>query len=195
MRPILSIAVTETVVRAQGSLWWDTETMGVESGSHQGQTILLSAHTTSTCIKHLQSLLSYLWHYNRYFAFTHGNSTHPTQNHREDIWHQKLVATMNTFTMGNRKMTAVSVSRLHTRLHSVSHNLKYCFMRWPWRSCLMHRALIPNTQYYAIHNSRNTWCPTLIAQPSQYLMRNAAKQYSVCIDGGLVPNAHRVQET
>jgi len=39
--------------------------MEVESGSHRGQTILLLAHSTST--NHLLSLLSYLWHYNRYF--------------------------------------------------------------------------------------------------------------------------------
>ena len=28
----------------------------------------------------LLSLLSYLWHYNRYFAFTRDNRTHPTLN-------------------------------------------------------------------------------------------------------------------
>ena len=32
--------MTETVVKAQGSLRWETETMVVESGSHHGQTIL-----------------------------------------------------------------------------------------------------------------------------------------------------------
>jgi len=35
--------VTETVVKAQRSLRWEIETMKVESGSHRGQTVLLSA--------------------------------------------------------------------------------------------------------------------------------------------------------
>jgi len=47
-RPTLSITVTETVLKAQGSPWWKTETMQVESGSHRNQTILLSARSTST---------------------------------------------------------------------------------------------------------------------------------------------------
>ena len=45
-RPTLSVTVTETVVKAQGILRWETETMEVESGSHRGQTILLSAPST-----------------------------------------------------------------------------------------------------------------------------------------------------
>jgi len=65
-RPTLSIAVTETIVKAQGSLWWDTEMMEVESESHQGQTILLSVHTTSTKVPTVTII--YLWHYNRYFT-------------------------------------------------------------------------------------------------------------------------------
>jgi len=32
LRPTLSITVTETIVKAQGSLPWETETMEVESG-------------------------------------------------------------------------------------------------------------------------------------------------------------------
>jgi len=44
----LSITVTETAVKAQRSLRWEIEMMEVESGSHQGQTILLSARSTST---------------------------------------------------------------------------------------------------------------------------------------------------
>ena len=40
-RPTLSITVRETLVKAQVSLWWETEMMEVESGSHHGQTILL----------------------------------------------------------------------------------------------------------------------------------------------------------
>jgi len=47
-RSTLWITVTEIVVKAQRSLWWEIETVEVESGSHQGQTILLSAHSTST---------------------------------------------------------------------------------------------------------------------------------------------------
>jgi len=41
-------AVTKTIVKVQISLRWETERMEVESGSHQGRTILLSAHSTST---------------------------------------------------------------------------------------------------------------------------------------------------
>ena len=48
LRPTLWITVTETVVKAQGSLWWETEMMEVESGSHRCQTILLSARSSST---------------------------------------------------------------------------------------------------------------------------------------------------
>jgi len=48
LRPTLSIAVTETLAKAQGSLWWETDMMEVESGSHWGHTILLSAHSTSS---------------------------------------------------------------------------------------------------------------------------------------------------
>ena len=40
-RPTLSITVTETIVKAHGSRWWETEMMEVESGCHWGQTILL----------------------------------------------------------------------------------------------------------------------------------------------------------
>jgi len=40
--------VTETVVKAQRSLRWEIEMMKVESGSHWGQSILLSGHSTST---------------------------------------------------------------------------------------------------------------------------------------------------
>ena len=33
-KPTLSITVIETVVKAQGSLWWETETMEVERSNH-----------------------------------------------------------------------------------------------------------------------------------------------------------------
>ena len=95
-KPTLSITVTETALKAQGSRWWETEMMEVES---RCQTILLSAHCTLT--KAPQSLLSYLGHYNRYIAFTHDSRTHRTSNRREYVWRQKLVATMNDFTMTN----------------------------------------------------------------------------------------------
>ena len=47
-RPTLSITVTETVVKSQGSLWWETEKIEVKSRCHRGQTVLLAAHSTST---------------------------------------------------------------------------------------------------------------------------------------------------
>jgi len=47
-----------TVVIAQGRLWWETETMEVESGSHKGQTGLLSAHSTSTRAQAVTTKLS-----------------------------------------------------------------------------------------------------------------------------------------
>jgi len=47
-RPTLLITVTDTIVKAQGSLWWGTERMEIESGSHRGQAVLLSGHSTST---------------------------------------------------------------------------------------------------------------------------------------------------
>ena len=110
LRPTLSITVTETVVKAQGSLRWETETisMEVESGSHWGQTSLLSACRTST--KRLLSLLSCLWHYNRYFTFTYDNRTYPTLNCREDVWHQKISSHHERLNYG--KMAAVSVTHM-----------------------------------------------------------------------------------
>ena len=45
-RPTLSITVTETVVKVYSGR--HAETMEVESGSHWGQTILLSERSTST---------------------------------------------------------------------------------------------------------------------------------------------------
>ena len=48
-RPTLSITVTGAVAKAGGSLWWETETMEVESGSHRGQIILLSARGVDWC--------------------------------------------------------------------------------------------------------------------------------------------------
>jgi len=47
-RPTLWITVTDTVVKAQRSLRWEIETMEVKSGSQWGQTIPLSARSTST---------------------------------------------------------------------------------------------------------------------------------------------------
>jgi len=77
-RPTLLITATETVVNTQEvydgrqKRWkLKVEVTGVKPASLQQ--ILLQQ-------KHLLLLLSYLWHNNRYFAFTHGNSTHPTLN-------------------------------------------------------------------------------------------------------------------
>jgi len=47
-RPTWWISVTETVVEAQRSRRWEIETMEFEIGSPRGQTILLSACSTST---------------------------------------------------------------------------------------------------------------------------------------------------
>jgi len=83
-----------------------------------------------------------------------------------------------------------------------------CDVWWPWKSRLMHTALIPNdlVQYttdlipgtqYTIHNTGNTWCQRFIAEQSQYLAHNAAStqsQYLVRITRGLVTNTHRVQD-
>ena len=57
-RLTLSITVTETVVKAQRSLWWVTETMEVEGGSHWGLAILLSARTSSTKVPTVITQLS-----------------------------------------------------------------------------------------------------------------------------------------
>ena len=65
-RPTLSIAVTETAVKAQGSLWRETETMEFESRSHLGQTILLSACTSSAKVPTVATQLSLAL--NKYFA-------------------------------------------------------------------------------------------------------------------------------
>ena len=70
--------MTETVLKAQVSQWWETETMEVESGSHQSQAILFLS-TLYFDKSTYMSLLSYLWHYNRYFAFTHNSRAHPTE--------------------------------------------------------------------------------------------------------------------
>ena len=57
----------------------------------RSQAIALSALTTSQKAATLATV-SCLWHYKRYFACTHGNSTHPTPtlNSREDISHHKI---------------------------------------------------------------------------------------------------------
>jgi len=57
-KPTLSITVIETVVKAQGSLRWETETMEVKSGSHRSQTILHSASSTSTKVPTVATQLS-----------------------------------------------------------------------------------------------------------------------------------------
>jgi len=110
-RPTLSITVTETVVKAQRSLRWEIETMEVES-KVTGVKPSSFKHVVlrQNC---LLSLLSYLWHYNRHFAFTRDNRTHPTPNRREDVWRQKLVVTINAFSTYG-KMAAVSVVRMRT---------------------------------------------------------------------------------
>jgi len=69
-------------------------------GTHWGQTISLPARTTLTNVPIL-SLLSYIRCYSRYLILTDGNSIHPILNCREELLGQKLVATMNTFTMAN----------------------------------------------------------------------------------------------
>jgi len=48
---------------------------------------------------------------------SYSNSTHCTLKCREDVWHQILVATMNTFTMAKRH---VSVRRMRTKLKILS---------------------------------------------------------------------------
>ena len=106
-RPTLWITVTETVVKAQRSLRWEME---FESGSHRVKPS--SFQHVALRQNRLLSLLSYLWHYNRYFAFTRDNITHPTPNRREDVWRQKLVAAM-------KAMAAVSVMRM--RIGSSAH--------------------------------------------------------------------------
>ena len=50
--------MTETIVKTQGSLWWETETMEVEGGSHWGLAILLSARTISTKVPTVITQLS-----------------------------------------------------------------------------------------------------------------------------------------
>jgi len=50
--------VTEAVVKAQRSQQWEIETMEFESGSPWGQTILLSAHSTSTKLPTITTQLS-----------------------------------------------------------------------------------------------------------------------------------------
>ena len=57
-KPTLWITVTETIVKTQGSLWWETETMEVEGGSHWGLAILLSARTISTKVPTVITQLS-----------------------------------------------------------------------------------------------------------------------------------------
>ena len=57
-RPTLWITVTETIVKAKRSLRWEIEMMEVETGSHWDQTILLSAHSTSTKVPTIATQLS-----------------------------------------------------------------------------------------------------------------------------------------
>ena len=75
--------MTETVLKAQVSQWWETETMEVESGSHQSQAILF-----------LSTLYFDKSTYCRYSAIsgtTTGTSLsltiaeHTLLNHREDV--------------------------------------------------------------------------------------------------------------
>ena len=95
-RPTLLIVVTETIVKARGGLRWEIESTEVESGSHRGQAIPLSARHVLLHGKSRLSLFSCLWHCNRYLTFTRGNSAHPTLNGSEDVWHRKSVAIMNS---------------------------------------------------------------------------------------------------
>jgi len=93
----LSIVVTETVVKAQESLWRGQEQLKLKvevTGLKPSpfQNILLQ-------IKLLLSIVSYIWHYNTHFTFTHGKTKHPTPNSRVRCLCQNLVATTNAFTM------------------------------------------------------------------------------------------------
>ena len=72
--------------------------MRVEAGSYWDQTIPLSAHTYYF---NKSTYCCYSAICNGYLAFTHHNTTFPTLNCKEDVWHQELVATMNAFTMPN----------------------------------------------------------------------------------------------
>jgi len=74
------VAMHRKKMKAQGSLQWETEMMEVKPSSFQH--IVLRQ-------KHLLLLLSYLWHYNRYFAFTHDNRTlHRTVEKMFDVKNQ-----------------------------------------------------------------------------------------------------------
>ena len=72
--------MTETVVKAQRSRRWEIETMEFESGSPRGQTILLSARSTSTKPPTIATQLSLALQ-----QILRLNRTHPTLNRREDI--------------------------------------------------------------------------------------------------------------
>ena len=93
-RPTLSITVTETAVKAQGSLQWETETisMEVESGSHWDQTSLLSARSTS--------------------AKAPTVTTQPSLTLQQDVWRQKISIHHERLSYG--KMAAVSVTHMYT---------------------------------------------------------------------------------
>jgi len=69
-RLTLSITVTETVLKAHGSLWLQTETMEIERGSHED--MIHPPFSTLYILrqKRLLSLLSYLWHYNTSLQLT-----------------------------------------------------------------------------------------------------------------------------
>ena len=102
-RPTLWMTVTETVVKAKRSLQWEIEMMEVKLEVPVVKPSPFQ-HIVLRQIR-LLSLLSYLWHYNRYFAFTDDNQTHLIPNRREDVWHQKLVATLNAFTMAKWQLS------------------------------------------------------------------------------------------
>ena len=95
-RPTLPIVVTETIVKARGGLRWGIESTEVESGSHRGQTIPLSARTTSRKEPTIAVQLSLALHAMGYLTFTRSNSAHPTLNGSEDVWRRKSVAITNT---------------------------------------------------------------------------------------------------
>ena len=105
LRPTLSITVTETVVKAQGSLWWETNRwksiMESPVSNHPPFSAFYFDKSAYCCYPAIGTTTGTL--------FSYDNRTHPIPNGREDVWCQKLVATMNVFTM-----VAVSIMRMHT---------------------------------------------------------------------------------
>ena len=105
-RPTLSITVTETIVKAQRRLQSEIETMEVESGSHRGQTILLSACSTA---------------YYRHSAISGTTadtslSLTITEHTLPEPWRRRLTSKISSYhgCLHYGKMAAVSIMRMHT---------------------------------------------------------------------------------